>query len=88
MSVKEARTYDENALSNAEKEQINAIYGKGTVSIDRNGNGTPDELEPQEKRTITYRHRKWEDKMHTATGEAVGYLTGKAQEETELTYEE
>lgn len=78
-------------LSAPQKEKIENllenIYGEDIVNKDRDGNGVPDYLDNiDQPEVIEKRHRKWDDRMHTAGEEAKGFITG-ANTEEEVTYE-
>lgn len=78
-------------LSVPQKEKIENllenIYGEDTVNKDRDGNGVPDYLDNiDQPEVIEKRHRKWDDRMHTAGEETKGFITG-ANTEEDVTYE-
>lgn len=76
-------------LTEKQKEQINEIFGIGTIMIDRDADGRDDkleELEEDEERPRVIRRRKSDQKFQGPIKGAIDDFTGKNREE-EVIYE-
>jgi signal recognition particle subunit SEC65 len=76
-------------LTEKQKEQINEIFGIGTIMIDRDADGRDDkleELEEDEERPRVVRRRKSDQKFQGPIKGAIDDFTGKNREE-EIIYE-
>ena len=76
-------------LTEKQKEQINEIFGIGTIMIDRDADGLDDkleELEEDEERPRVVRRRKSDQKFQGPIKGAIDDFTGKNREE-EIIYE-
>lgn len=61
------------------------FYKNKELVKDKNENGVPDYLEPEDK-VVEKRRHKWDDTYHTPKQEFLGFFTGKNEEE-EIVYE-
>lgn len=71
-----------NGLTPENIKQINETFGRDTIEVDYDGNGIPDrldELSGEEIREV--RRRKSDQQYSGPIRSAVGYLSGKDQEE-------
>jgi hypothetical protein len=66
--------------------ELEEMFGRADIGIDKDGNEIPDYLEEEEGKVVERRTRKWDQKMHTLSADAAAWFTGKNEEE-EVTYE-